>query len=136
MAWHVRQRLTWLRGRVALHRNDHCAARDFADSLLSDATRRGSQRYATLAAHLALLAAPPDRTLVPPTLLAELDEMAGDDSWWMTAQLARHLHDDEMAARASTSAAALCAAVGGRSEVDAAAMAAWMQRGLEQLGWA
>ena len=87
-------------------------------------------------AHLALLAAPPDRTLVPPTLLAELDEMAGVDSWWMTAQLARHLHDDEMAARASTSAAALCAAVGGRSEVDAAAMAAWMQRGLEQLGWA
>ena len=136
MAWHVRQRLTWLRGRVALHHNDHRAARDFADSLLSDATRRGSQRYATLAAHLALLAAPPDRTLVPPTLLAELDEMAGVDSWWMTAQLARHLHDDEMAARASTSAAALCATVVGRSEVDAAAMAAWMQRGLEQLGWA
>ncbi|MBK9972424.1 MAG: hypothetical protein IPP16_17510 [Acidimicrobiaceae bacterium] len=84
MAWHVRQRLTWLRGRVALHRNDHCAARDFADSLLSDATRRGSQRYATLATHLALL--PPHPGATDPSCRTRRD---GWVDLVMTAQ--RHL---------------------------------------------
>jgi DNA-binding SARP family transcriptional activator/tetratricopeptide (TPR) repeat protein len=135
MAWHIRQRLAWLRGRVALQHDERQAAHDLARSLLADATQRGSLRYAALATHLALLSAPPDRGGVPASLLDELDEMAGVDSWWLTAQLAHHLHDDEMSARAATRAEALRATAIGRAEVNGTAMAAWMRNGLHQPAW-
>lgn len=88
MAWHLRQRLSWLRGRLALATGDRAAAAGEAAWLTTDAVGRGTRRYELLARVLSVLAGgvvEPD-SLEP--VLVELDRIGAPEAWWVTACLA------------------------------------------------
>jgi DNA-binding SARP family transcriptional activator len=88
MAWHQRQRVAWLRGRLALAAGDRAAAGTEAAWLTADAVTRGNRRYELLARVLSVLA---EGVVEPDSLepvLAELERIAAPEAWWVTAQLA------------------------------------------------
>jgi hypothetical protein len=88
MAWHQRQRLAWLRGRLALATGDRVTAATEAAWLTTDAVDRGTRRYELLARVLSVLA---EGVIEPHALEPVLDELAriaAPEVWWVTARLA------------------------------------------------
>jgi hypothetical protein len=132
MAWHVRQRVLWLRGRLALAAGDADRAAELAASLVADADGRGAARYALLGRHLAGLATPGALTAAGvEAMLADLDAQAGLDAWWLAAELALALGRDDWRAVGEERAARLVAT--GGPDVDRDAMARWLARGLDRV---
>ena len=135
MAWHVRQRVWWLSGRLALEAADPDRAGQMASTLIADAAGRGSARYGVLGDHLAAIAAP--RSLTPSRtakILAGLDRHAGLDAWWLAAELAAAAGIVGGRAISEERAARLLASAG--PDVDRAALARWFSRRLDVLGTA
>jgi hypothetical protein len=82
-----------LAARLDLARGDHASALAVADGLAIDATRLGVPRYVVQAKLVSAIAAQRGGEAWPRetvgTLLAQLDELAGLEAWWITAEVAR-----------------------------------------------
>jgi tetratricopeptide (TPR) repeat protein len=128
MAWHVRQRVLWMRGRIALQSGEFDRAADLAAELIGDADERGSPRYAVLGRHLAALAEP--SALTSPAvdaLVPRIDEHAGIDAWWLVPELIAAAGGDGTSAgqaRAESLVASTAA------DVDREAMGRWLDQRL------
>ncbi len=119
MAWHQRQRLAWLRGRLALATGDPAAAAAEAAALVADARTRGTRRYQLLGRALAALAGDGTDHEAIEALLGELDRVAAPEAWWVTAELAAAQDIDRWRSAAERRAAVLVAAATGIPGVDA-----------------
>lgn len=134
MAWHQRQRLWLLEGRVALLEGDPATTARRAEQARVDARRRGSPRtvlQAEVLAHLAQAATggPVDAGAVAATLEG-LDELGRLEGWRLTARLAQATGVSGLWAAADRRAARLVAACG----PEAARTAAWIEGELVRLG--
>ena len=97
--WRHELRGRLLRARLDLARGDPEAARVAAEGLVADAAARGVPRYRVQAQLVAATAARQGGRTVDhhgvDRLLAELDQVAGLESWWITADVARAFGVDE-----------------------------------------
>jgi DNA-binding SARP family transcriptional activator len=91
--WRHELRGRLLTARLDLARGDPEVARVGAEALVTDATARGIPRYRVQAQLVAAMAARQYGRTVDPIevdrLLGELDEVAGLESWWITADVAK-----------------------------------------------
>jgi DNA-binding SARP family transcriptional activator len=108
MRWRHVLRRRLLLGRVALADGRPEDARAEAAAVLADATARGVRRYEVLARLLAAQAGEPARE----DDVAALDEVAGLEAWWLTADLATATGNDAWRALAERRLAALVAQAG------------------------
>lgn len=127
MHWRHRARYRLLRARLALAEGDPDRARAIATEVEQDCQARLVPRYQLMSALLGVRAGTlVDREAVA-AMLAELDELAALEVWWLTAELAEHLDEaalwddarrrvDTLAARAGGLGASLRAHAAGRFE--------------------
>jgi len=97
--WRHELRGRLLRARLDLARGDPGAARVGAEALVTDAAERGIPRYKVQAQLVAATAARQVGRTVEhhevDRLLGELDEVAGLESWWITADVAQAFGVDQ-----------------------------------------
>ena len=134
MGWHVRQRRAWLSGRIELAVGDTDAALGEAAWLVDDALARGSRRYLAFGRQLAARA----RAAIEPDELAslttELDGTAALDAWWLLAELADAIDDDQLWEQADVRAQRLHGAAATVPDVDDAKLVRWTTDVLTTLG--
>ena len=133
MAWHLRQRLAWLRGRLALATGDRVTAATEAAWLTSDAVDRGTRRYELLARVLSVLA---EGVIEPDALepmLGELEQIAAPEVWWVTAQLALTGGVDRWWADAERRLGTLVLSAGKVPDLDADAVGRVLRAELDRL---
>ncbi|MGQ0573966.1 MAG: ATP-binding protein, partial [Pseudonocardia sp.] len=116
MAWRHRQRHTLLAARLALATGEAPAAGEGACAVLAAAAARGDARYRVLASVVGARAAaaqglPVDRAALHQVLVG-LDDVAGLEAWWVTAEAAAALDVARWWSLADRRAAALVAAAG------------------------
>lgn len=100
MHWRHKARFRLQRARVSLALGDRPTALDLAGEVEAGCRRRAVRRYELIASLVAARAgAPIDREQIDATL-RELDEIAGLEVWWLTAEMAAHLDDDPLWAQA------------------------------------
>lgn len=115
MAWHQRHRLGLQQARLALALGRRSEAAELATEVAKDATARGADRYATIAATVAAAAGvEPGAGLGD--VLDRLDRVAGAESWWLIALIATCTGSDEVRSRAKASAAARISVAGPNAE--------------------
>src|SRR6202035_3379277 len=114
--WRHELRGRLLRARLDLARGDPEAARVGAESLVTDAAARGIPRYRVQAQLVAATAARQGGRTVDQRevdrLLDELDQVAGLESWWITADVATGFGVDQREPRAPRRVGALQARAG------------------------
>jgi tetratricopeptide (TPR) repeat protein len=133
MVWHQRQRLAWLRGRLALAAADTTTAAAEAAWLVTDAAGRGARRYKLLGQVLSALAGGvTDHGALEP-VLGELDRVAAPEAWWVTAELAVAGGVDRWQAAAERRAAALVSAASAVPDLDTDAVGRALRAELDKL---
>jgi tetratricopeptide (TPR) repeat protein len=132
MAWHQRERLALIQGRLALARGRPEDARELAATLASSAAQRGSVRHARFGRVIEALArldiGEPPATSDLENLLAQLDEVAGLEAWRIAAEVARRLGSEAAHHNAERRAAVLLAAT---PAPDRPALERWMRPWLD-----
>lgn len=115
MHWRHRTRFRLQRARVALARGDGPTALDLARDVEAECQRRAVRRYELIASLVATRAgAPIEREQIDATL-RELDDIAGLEVWWITAEMAAHLDDDPLWDQAQRRLETLSARAGGHA---------------------
>ena len=133
MAWHQRQRLAWLRGRLALATGDRATAATEAAWLATDAVDRGTRRYELLARVLSALAEGVIEPAALEPVLVELERIAAPEVWWVTAQLAVTGGVDRWWADAERRLVALVSSAGNVPELDGDAVGRVLRAELDRL---
>ena len=131
MAWHINQRAMWLRARVELSLDHDDQATRLASTLIEDAERRGSLRYAVLGRHTNLICEARRASLesVAPSVDALLDalrQQASLDAWWLMLDVAEALDDASLVPMARAQADRLLDQVGTCPSLSADTTAAWL----------
>ncbi|MGH8974821.1 MAG: hypothetical protein ACRD0C_16665, partial [Acidimicrobiia bacterium] len=134
MVWHQRQRLAWLRGRLALAAGDPATAAAEAAGLVTDARSRGTRRYELLGRALAALAGDGTDHEAIEALLGELDRVAAPEAWWVTAELAAARDVDRWRSAAERRASVLVSAATGIPGIDADAVGRALRAELDRAG--
>ena len=143
MAWHIRQRSMWLRGRAAALNGEFDHALTVSYHLVDDADRRGSRRYGVLGRHLAAVATAGSLANGQPgrnepgrgepgrgELVADLDHVAGLEAWRLTLELAEAYRDDQLVGEAEVRAERLAVEASRCPDVDSSLTRRWIQQRL------
>jgi DNA-binding SARP family transcriptional activator len=95
MYWRHRGRHRLHRARLALVTGDPATALGLATAVEADCRERGSRRYELLASVVVARAGGPAARDDLDAILVELEDLAGLEVWWITAELAAHFDDDD-----------------------------------------